>query len=450
MSQHRRERSRSFLLSVAGATIVVQLLTIVSGPLLARMLGPAGRGEVALVLAIVVLGALPAAGGLPTALSRTVGEARAPARDVVRGVFPRWAAWSVVPALAAGGVAWAMLHDSADVVGLVAVSVAVTWVWSWQFVLAGMLRGEGDLRKVNGQRIVGVALYVACVAVAFVLWPDVRAVHVIALFGACGVATLALSWLMLRRPTGDVSVRADPRALRAEGRHTFGGTIGGVDSLGIDLLLIGALLGPEPLGLYAVARTVTTFPVLVLDPLAANLLPRLAEARGEARRALERHWLRIVVIVALVMFCFLQLVIWPVLRYVFGADFAPATTCARLLILGLTLTGLRRVLQAVLQARGQGAAGSRVEAVSSLAMLGAMAAGAHFGGLNLATAGLPVVSGLSLLWLLTHLRRRPAYDEGSVAATGDDVEHAAGHQLPLVEPVERPAGGAAGVIRNPE
>jgi len=121
-----------------------------------------------------------------------------------------------------------------------------------------------------------------------------------------------------------------------------------------------------------------------------------------------------------VMFVFLQLVIWPVLHYVFGSEFDPATTCARLLTLGLTLTGVRRVVQAVLQARGEGGAGSRVEGVVSVLMLAGMALGAQVGGLDLATAALPVASGIGLVWLFAHLPRHdlPRHETlGSVRAS---------------------------------
>lgn len=399
-ARSQTERSRSVLFSVAGSIVVVQFLTLLSGPLLARMLGPTGRGELAMVLAIVVLCALPGAGGLPSAIAKAVGEAGGPARDVIRGVFARWLLWSLVPAIAAGALTVVLFRDRPDVVPMTALTVVTTFLWSVQFVMAGMLRGEGDLRKVNGQRILGVLLYVIAVAVAFVVWPDVSAVGVIVMYAACFPVTFLVGWWLLRRPTGDPALRADPAVIQREARANFLGAIGGVDSLGLDLVLIWVVLGPEALGLYAVARTITTFPVLVLDTLASNLVPRLAAVTGEARRALERHWLRIAGGLALVMFCLLQAVIWPVLHYVFGSEFDPATTCARLLILGLTLTGVRRVVQAILQARGQGGVGSRVEGVSSVVMLAGMAAGAQLGGLDLATAALPVVSGLSLAWLL--------------------------------------------------
>lgn len=434
MSRHKRERSSSFLLSVAGATLVIQFLTLASGPLLARMLGPSGRGEVAVVLATIVLCGLVGAGGLPTAAARLVGEAGSPARDVLHGVLLRFALWALVPALVGSGIAWLLLADSSDRAGIAVVSGVLTWLWSWQFMLGGMLRGEGSMRKVNTQRILGTLLYVAAVTIAFFTWPGITAVEVMVLYAACFPVTLAVSWWMLDRPTHDPSVRADRAELTRESRSSFGGTIGGVDSLGLDILLIGAVLGTTPLGLYAVARTVTTFPVLVLDPLAANLLPRLAAVQGAARRSLERKWLKIVLLVALAMFVSLQLVIWPVLHYLFGPEFVDATTCARLLILGLTLTGLRRVLQAMLQARGRAGVGSRVEVVSSVLMLAGMAAGAHFGGLNWATAALPLVSGVSLVALVVLLARFGDVDVATPA--GVDVEDDARHQLVLDEGVE--------------
>jgi len=413
-------RSRSVFVSVAGTTLFIQLCTLLSGPLLARMLGPAGRGEMAMVLAIVVLCSLPAAGGLPSAIARAVGESGNPARDVVHRVLPGWLLWSLVPTALSAGLTVVLFRDRPDLVPLAIWSTVLTWQWSFQYVLSAMLRGEGDLRKVNAQRTIGMVLYVIAVAIAFVAWPGIHAYDVLALNAVFFPVMFVCGWRWLRRPTGDPALRVDPAELRRTGRSNFLGTIGGGDSLGLDLLLIWVLLGPEALGLYAVGRNITTFPVLVLDALAANLVPRLAAATGDARRALEQHWLRISMAFALAMFVGLQLVIWPVLHYVFGAEFDAATTCSRLLILGLTLTGVRRVVQAVLQARGQGGAGSRVEGVVSVLMLAGMALGAHLGGLDLATAALPVASGLGLLWLLAHLSRQDLPQQetlGSVRAS---------------------------------
>lgn len=413
-------RSRSLFVSVAGTTLFIQLCTLLSGPLLARMLGPAGRGEMAMVLAIVVLCSLPAAGGLPSAIAKAIGESGSPARDVVHRILPGWLLWSLVPTVVSGGLTVLFFRERPDLVPLAIVTTVLTWQWSFQFMLSAMLRGEGDLRKVNAQRVIGVLLYVVAVAIAFVTWPGIHAYDVLALNAAFFPVMFVCGWRWLRQPTRDPSRRADPAEIRRTGRSNFLGTIGGVDSLGLDLLLIWVLLGPAALGLYAVGRNITTLPVLVLDALAANLVPRLAAVTGDERLALERHWLRISMAFALAMFLGLQVAIWPILHYIFGAGFDAATTCSRLLILGLTLTGVRRVVQAVLAARGQGGAGSRVEAVVSVLMLAGMAMGAHLGGLDVAAAALPVASGLGLVWLLAHLPRHelPQHETlGSVRAS---------------------------------
>src|SRR3954463_4009844 len=78
-----RDRSSSTLLWVSGATALGQALNIVSGPLVARMLQPRGRGEYATASSAVLLIGILAAGGLPVAVVRAVSSSGAPARDVL-------------------------------------------------------------------------------------------------------------------------------------------------------------------------------------------------------------------------------------------------------------------------------------------------------------------------------------------------------------------------------
>src|SRR5688572_25030799 len=78
------------IFSIALAGVGVQVLTFLSGPLVARMLGPDGRGLMVMVVVAASLFSALGVGGLPAAASHAVGAAGGASRDVLRGLLPIW------------------------------------------------------------------------------------------------------------------------------------------------------------------------------------------------------------------------------------------------------------------------------------------------------------------------------------------------------------------------
>jgi PST family polysaccharide transporter len=392
---------------VTGATVLGQALNVVSGPLVARMLEPRGRGEYATASSVVVFVGIVAAGGFPVAVVRAVSSSGAAARDVLGPLLSRTVRSALLWALPSGLLVFVVLKADLDTVALSAVSAGLAVLAILQHWMNAMLRGEGNLRRVIGQGFVGLAIYVVGVVCLFVFAHRVSPAGLAAVSILSSGLGLALGWRLLRPRTGAEETRVDPTALRTVARRGFIGSIGGLDALGLDVLVIAALLGPVATGYYAIARTVTNFPFLLLSNIAVNMLPRWVVAHEAGRRREALRPIALAVGATILMVVGVEIVLQPVIRVFFGDAYLPAVGCGRVLALGLALAGIRRLLVSLLQAQGRVRTGSRNEAGVALAMLVAMTVGARLGGLQYATGGLLAGALVGLLVMAGALTSSP-------------------------------------------
>lgn len=379
-------------MSIAAAGVGVQLLTLISGPLVARMLGPNGRGEMVMITVITLLCSLIGVGGLPAAIAHTIGTAHAPARDVVRGQIRLWLAFPVLPAAVAVGLTFAFLSDSSRLLFLSAAAFFVTLLTCWNLLLAAMLQGEGNVRHVNALRLAGLISYVGGVIAIFVVHRTREAAILLFIYAGAQVVGLCVGWTRLQKPTGDPALRSSRADVHRFARRSFVSGLSTLDGLGIDHLLVGAMLGQASLGLYAVAVSVTNLPTIVLSGVAAILLPRMAAQSAPRGIALLRRWLVAAIALDVVLVVGLQIVIAPAIHIAFGEEFVPATTCARILIVAWAFLALRRILTAAAQAQGNAGKASVIEAVCAVILIaGVVVGGGLYGiegaGLAMAIAG---------------------------------------------------------------
>ena len=399
-----RQRGLNAFASIAAAGVGIQLLTVASGPLVARMLGPDGRGQMVTVSVVSALCSLLGMGGLPAAISHTVAKAGAPARDVLRGILPFWLMVSLIPSVAAAGLAVAFLAGSPGWPGLAAAAFVITLLSIWFQLLAGMLRGEGNVRHVNALKLSGVISYVGLIVAIYMVHRTDAAVALLFVYAVAQVISLGVGWFRLRRPAGDKSVQVARSEVHRFAKHSWISGVSALDGLGIDHLLVGALLGQASLGLYAVAASVTNLPLIVLAGVASILLPRMAARNASDGIGMVRRWLLAAIALDLLILVCLQAVISPAIRILFGNEFVPATESARILILAWAFLALRRVLTAAAQAQGKAGRASTIEAVCmGILVIGVVAGVKLFGieGAALAMAFVGAVSCLALGLLVT-------------------------------------------------
>ena len=372
----RRSGWRDFAL-VVGGTGVLQLLLLVSGVITARLLGVEGRGVVALVFALGLLGSqLTWGGSTPTALAKNLAERHVGARDGMRGILRR-RAWLLLPPCLVTGAAMAWLQrDSSTLtwLGLGAAVAVMTAQTIASRLLIASLQGEvGRLARMVAVSLLPQLLFAVTLTVAFAAGWDWSTGAVLLAFFAASTVGLLAGLPALSRPTRDPGHRLDERRLWQDTRATYVSSVRPLDSIGLDRILVGGLLGTISLGLYAAAAAVASLCGTVGNAVAVIVLPQVARSHGDpaAQRAIARRWLALTVLTVLVVVAVVEAIVEPVITTAFGGEFAGAVEVARWLIVADALFGIRKVLLAVLQGQGRGGRASWTE----LAMLPLLVAG---------------------------------------------------------------------------
>ena len=407
------------IMSIAIAGVGVQVLTFLSGPLVARMLGPDGRGLMVMVIVVASLFSSLGVGGLPAAASHAVGASGGTARDALRGLLPLWTAGMIVPAVLAGGLTAAMVRNDDQWLLLTVLAVAVCFLQALNYLVLALLQGEGAIQRVNIQRILGIGAYVAVIVVLFLVAPTEHAPTIILTYAGSLAGGVILGWFMLRRPSGDTDVAVSRSDVHLFARRAWTSGLKPLDSLGLDQLLVGFVLGQTALGIYAVSVSVTSLPIVALSGVALALLPRLSSLSPEDSIGVMRRWVLAAGGLAVGMVLAIQLVLAPAIRIFFGDEFVPAIGVGRLLAVAWGFLALRRVLTAAAQAQGKVAAASIAEAVSTvLLVVGAYVGMKAYGidGVGYAMIG---VSALCCAWIAAVITWRTG-DAGTIGSPEPD------------------------------
>lgn len=356
----------AFLLILTG-TFGLQAMIMVCGIITARLLGVQGRGQIALVFALSLAAAqLTFGGSLPTAIAKGLAERRVTARDGLRRIARQRAPWLVVPALAAGVVMLVLerSHGSALGIGLATAVVIMTLQTIGSRLLIGSLQGEvGHLGRMAVVGLIPQFLITVVLTIAIVVgWSWGVAEVLIAYFVTTAIG-LAIGFMALARPTHRAEDALDERALLTTTRHAYVSSVRPVDSVGLDRILVGSLLGTAPLGLYSAATAVSSLCRIVGSAVSVIVLPRVAMHQHDAAsdRAIVRRWLLLSAILISLMVVGVEAVTAPAIRLAFGTEFVGAIPAARWLVLADGLFGFRSVLIAVLQGRGRSSTASWIE-----------------------------------------------------------------------------------------
>jgi O-antigen/teichoic acid export membrane protein len=182
-------------------------------------------------------------------------------------------------------------------------------------------------------------------------------------------------------------------------RRAYFGSIGTLDRLGLDMLIIGQMLGAAALGLYAVASSIAALPAAIIGVLANPLLSKMAGRPPEEAARLLRRWVLVALAISGSAMLVLELVIDPLIPVFFGQDFAPGIASARVLLVANTAFALRQLFASAAQAQGRESAASLVTLIGSGALLAALVLGAHLGGLLGASWGIGIAATASCVAL---------------------------------------------------
>ena len=411
------------------------LLNTATGVMLARLLGPTGRGQLAATL--LWPGLLAAIGSLGLTEAVVYFTARMPGKE--RVVLGSALVVALCQSALLGGGWYLASASILERYGPETVRVAHYMVWSFPLTLVsmatiGVLLGKLDVGSYNRQRLGGTVLTTLGLLGLYGLGRG-SLTAIVVVYLAVGVVTLGYSLAALARRSW-LGFRVDPALvgnLLSYGARSHVGTISGIANERADQALISVALPPVYLGLYSIAVTLPSSVAIIGGSLAAIALPAVTAAGADAdmRRRLAQ-FVRTTLVLSALAAGALFTVTPMVIGIFFGPAFLPAAPVAQVLLLASILLSVNRVTSAGLRAfnrpfsAGAGdllAAGVTVVSlgllVPRIGLMGAaiaslLAYAANFGfnvwvcrKLGISARELLVPNSSDLQWLRAALRRVP-------------------------------------------
>jgi antigen flippase len=359
--------SREFA-STLITNVVIQACTVVQGILVARLLGPVGRGRFA--AAILWPGLFAAMGGMgvSVALARRAGRAQDLARVIRTGLLLPLLTGTVVAVLCAAAIPW--LLPGNDTVVRNAAYVFVPFIIFNQVSLAMIAidQGAGWFAQMNWTRLIVNPVYLLFVVV---LWfTGVRDVgwFVIGLLIANAAVAFARVSLAVQRAPVPGPMEPVNAVFREALPYGLAGLLGAL-AASADKALLLYLLGTAQLGFYTVALTAAS----VVNSLAgaAGIVSFGMSAQVKDREGFDRvaRMFRFTAWTWLLAGLGVAVIIPIVLPLLYGAVFRPAIWPAILLIPAAALTGQASILEESMRAQGRAFVGLEARAAGLVVMI---------------------------------------------------------------------------------
>lgn len=358
-----KSRGRGTVAGLATSGYLTVAAGMVTGPILARSLGPGGRGEVAAAAVYSTLAALVLCLGVPNACAFFLGEGREQAGALL-GAILRLATALLVPSLAVGVLLVLGPVRSFSSAGKAAIIISVGFVpiALIQLSVEGMLRARGLLGVLARTRLFAVGVPAFLVVI---LW-----VFGLLSVGSVVAATLAGSITAFVYTSLRFSTRPSRPArllpLLSYGGRSIVGLVAISASAGLDQAIIGPVLGARELGIYSIAVTVSGLPLLLPSSIASRAYGEVLAAAEKDRSLTAARYIRLSLLVTAIAVAPLVIIIPFAIPLVYGPAFRGAVAPSVALLVATVAIGALVPMDGVLAAIGRPGMGSLAQAVGTV------------------------------------------------------------------------------------
>jgi len=354
------------LLTTGATDVALMVFSILGSILVARLLGPTGRGEYAVVL--LWPSVLAAVGSL--------GIRDATVYEQARGSYPRSQVAGTALLIALGQAIVLMLAGAVLIPRLTSAQSAEVTRAAMLYLLfipanlvteytLASLQGALDITIYNAVRLLMGGLYTASLVLLWVLGYASVTSLTVALLLANYAAMLAALAALISRQGLELRGKADlSRGLVSYGVRNHVGSVSNLLNQRADQMLMALLLPPQQLGWYAVAVSVSALPRLAPGALATLTMPGVATVSDTAGRKTITNHSRVNVSLLALACAGLALLAPLLIPLLYGPSFAPSILPAEILILATFFAGIGQVWAAALRGLGRPAAVSIAEVIS--------------------------------------------------------------------------------------
>jgi O-antigen/teichoic acid export membrane protein len=355
--------------------IAITLFTVVTSLVGARALGPAGRGDLLVVVMWPLVIALLAELGLPNSYRYWM------AKEPERG--SRLFSNAVIYTLLAGAISvvlgdWVVPHlvghRSAEVMLLVRIYMINIPAVIFLNLMRGLLEGTRRFGWSGAARLI----FFGVQATGFAgLWftghltVATAAYTMILSQTASLLVALVAVWHQLR-PGWEPSWSEFKNSLHY-GLRDYGGGVSDYATLRLDQLMLGAMASSPALGLYVISVRISEVTTFAAGALADALMPEVASSSEvDQAEALLARTLRLTIYSSVIFLVPLWLLAPLMLRTVFGHSFVPATSTFRWLLVAAVVWSAGSIVIRGLQGFGHPGLTTIARFMSAIVTAGAL------------------------------------------------------------------------------
>lgn len=375
-------------------------LAMISTPIIARALGPQGRGVTAAALAVFIAIPVLLGMGVPLAVRRRVSVLEGIRADVVR-TGRAYAALTFIPAVLIAIPIEVLLLPGLSTAERFAYYLSIALVpltVSWS-IDANVLVATKEYRRVGTLSILQAALSTTIIVVIWLVGHlDVSSV--LYAFLAGNITAFIFGQVWVRDRGGRVT---DFKGIVKEGGALAGGLISDVASKKLDQIIALTLMGAAGAGLYSVAATMGSLAAPVVESLGNSAFKDLTT--GDHRQTIQtvRHAMALSVMSA----TGLAVVSWFLIPVVFGEAFTDSRPVALITVAASTFSGVGYVTAIALAAQRHGEQMTLAQVTGLVVGIGLMVPSALTWGPAGAACAIGLGSLTSLLISLWSLRVSP-------------------------------------------
>lgn len=358
-----------------GSTALMPITALVSGPILARVLGPDGRGAFAAVNAPLFVLVIVAAAALPDAVNQGISRRGLPVRRASNLAAGLTVAYATVVAAVAAWQAPRLFLATPEVVPLFRAVMIALPLLALEHTWRGALNGARAYRETNIERagsLLTRLLLLVTLAVTGTLTVETAVVSNV-LPSALGA--VLLGWFVARRARGEQRELPVPRrqVTGSLARYSVvgaGGVLADLVNYRLDQALLVAFVDVRALGFYAVAAGLAELPSSLMGSLRQLMI-----AETGHRDSLEflARVSRVITLLSVAGIA-VGIVIAPwAVRLLFGAAFLDAVPLARILLAAAVPLILARIASSGLYSLGLHGRRSIAQLIAAAVTVGGLA-----------------------------------------------------------------------------
>lgn len=325
-------------------------LTLISAPVVARTIGPEGRGQVAAALALLFILPVVLSLGIPLEVRRI--SAVSDGLAVLRACRIICSLATIPASLLALALS-STIFNTFSIEGrlMAGLGVALTpLTMSWLCDLS-VLVAHGRYRAVLLLQLAQPTTYVTLILLSSLLGKS--SVATVLTANLAGNLVTFAAGVTLTRSKAISGTYSVTKLLRGATKFA-GSSISEVSSNRLDQVLILPLLGAYQAGIYSVAVTVASIPLALGHALAASYFTPIARAAGTEREHLKAQAARAGLAMGIMSFPLCALASWIGIPVLFGAEFASAVPVAMVSLLGSVAMVAAFLYSMALAAEGKG------------------------------------------------------------------------------------------------